>query len=73
MAYLNFPPIVSIICVIFPFTAWIMGTVQRLTEKRYVAAIIRFFGGLWIIWILDIVLSLLGGCKEVKLLDLIKC
>ena len=71
MAYLNFPPIVSIICVIFPLTAWFMGAVQRVTEKRYVAAIIRFFGGL-IIWILDIVLSLLDGCKEVKLLDLIK-
>ena len=60
--YFNLPPIVSIIIGIIPFTAWLCGMIQRIMDKCIVAAILRFFFG-WIIWIIDLVLMIVGGCQ----------
>ena len=73
MGYFSIPPIVSIILLIIPFTAWILGLATRLSEKRFVAAILRFIFGGWLLWIIEIVLTLMGGCKDVQMLDVIKC
>jgi len=52
--YFGLNYVVSLILAIIPFTAWILGVVIRFQEKKYVAAIIRIFGG-WLIWVLDLV------------------
>ena len=68
--YFNLDRIISLILLIFPFTAWIFGLATRLSQKKYVAAILRLFFGFWLIWIIDIVLTIGNGCN-VKLLDLV--
>lgn len=45
---------VSLILAIIPFTAWICGMVTRFQEEKYVAAIVRIFGG-WLVWIIDLI------------------
>ena len=52
--YFGLGYIVSLILAIIPFTAWLLGVVTRFKEGKYVAGIIRIFGG-WFIWILDII------------------
>lgn len=52
--YFKFSRIVSLVLVIIPITAWVLGVVTRVEEKHYLAAIVRVFLG-WIIWIADIV------------------
>lgn len=52
--YFGLGSLISLILVIFPFTAWFCGVVTRIKEGKYVAGIIRIFGGL-LIWILDLV------------------
>ena len=69
--YFNLPPIVSVILLIIPFTAWIMGLATRLSQGRYVAAILRFFLGCWLLWVIEIVLTIMNKCN-VQLLDVIK-
>ena len=69
--YFNLPPIVSVILLIIPFTAWIMGLATRLSQGRFVAAILRFFFGGWLIWVIEIVLTIMNKCN-VQLLDVIK-
>ena len=69
--YFNLPPIVSVILLIIPFTAWIMGLATRLSQGRFVAAILRFFFGCWLLWIIEIVLTVMNKCN-VQLLDVIK-
>jgi hypothetical protein len=49
--------LVSLILAIIPFTAWFCGVVTRIKEGKYVAGIIRIFGG-WLIWLLDLVFML---------------
>ena len=68
--YLDLPPIVSLILLIIPFTAWFCGVIQRIKDGCYVAAIIRFFFGAWLIWIIEIVLTILNHC-QVKLLKVL--
>ena len=51
--YFGLSRLISLILVIIPITAWFCGVVTRFQEKKYVAGIIRIFGGL-VIWILDI-------------------
>jgi hypothetical protein len=68
--YFNLDRIISLILLIFPFTAWIFGLATRLSQKKYVAAILRLFFGFWLIWIIEIVLTIGNGCN-VKLLDLV--
>ena len=70
--YFNLDRIISLILLIIPFTAWIMGLATRLSQKRIVAALLRLFFGGWLLWVIEIVLTLTNGCN-VKLLDLVKC
>ena len=53
--YFGLGRVVSLILAIFFGTSWICGIITRFQEKKYVAAIIRIFGGFNIIWILDLV------------------
>ena len=69
--YFNMNRYVSLILLIIPFTAWVLGLATRLSQQRYVAAILRFFLGGWLLWIIEIVLTLTNGC-QVKLLDVVK-
>lgn len=56
--YFGLDYVVSLILVIIPFTAWILGIATRFKEGKIVAAIIRVFGGL-LIWVLDLISMLL--------------
>ena len=69
--YFDMDPIISLILLIIPITCWFCGVITRLKQKRYVAAILRFFFGGWLLWVIEIVLTVLNGCK-VQLLDIIK-
>ncbi len=51
--YFGLEYIVSLILAIIPFTAWLCGVVTRFQEGKFIAGIIRIFGG-WLIWILDL-------------------
>lgn len=53
--YFGLSYVVSLILAIIPVTAWFCGVVTRVQEGKYVAGIVRFFLGFWIIWILDLV------------------
>ena len=55
--YFGLSYIVSLILAIIPFTAWLLGIVTRFKEGKYIAGIIRIFGG-WLIWLLDLVFML---------------
>lgn len=52
--YFGLGRLISLILAIIPFTAWLLGVVTRFKEGKYVAGIIRIFGG-WLIWLLDLV------------------
>jgi hypothetical protein len=52
--YLGFGRLVSLILAIIPFTAWLFGVITRFQEGKYVAGIIRIFGGA-LIWVLDLI------------------
>ena len=68
--YFNLDRIISLILLIIPFTAWIMGLATRLSQKRIVAALLRLFFGGWLLWVIEIILTLGNGCN-VKLLELV--
>ena len=70
--YFGLPPIVSLILLIFPFCAWFCGLLTRINDKHFVAAIIRFFFGFWIIWVLDVIFTIMNGCNGVQVARLIK-
>ena len=57
--YFGLGRVVSLILAIIPFTAWICGVVIRFQEKKYVAGIIRIFGG-WLIWVLDLICMIMN-------------
>ena len=61
--------VVSLILAIIPVTSWILGVVTRVTEGKWVAALLRLLLGWNIIWICDIVLMALHG----KILRLLNC
>jgi len=52
--YFGLGYVLSVILAIIPVTAWLFGIITRFKERKYVAGVIRIFGG-WLIWILDIV------------------
>ena len=58
--YFGLSRLASIILVIIPFTAWILGILTRAKDGHIVAAIIRIFLGL-IIWICDIIFMVLDN------------
>ena len=68
--YFDLPPIVSLILLIIPFTAWLCGIITRCKEGHIVAGIIRIFIG-WIMWVIELILTILNGC-QVRLLRLIQ-
>ncbi len=60
--YFGLNPIVSLILLIIPFTAWFCGILTRFKDGHYVAGIIRIFFG-ELIWIVEIVLTIMNGCN----------
>lgn len=67
--YFGLSPLVSLILVIIPVTAWLCGALARFQEKRYIAALIRFVFGFTIVWVLDIISMLLSG-RIARILDM---
>ena len=61
--YFGLDRIISIILLIIPFTAWLCGFVTRIKDGHILAAIIRIFCGCHIIWIADIICTILNGCN----------
>ena len=53
---------VSVILLLIPFTCWIFGVATRLKDKHYVAAILRLFFGCWILWVIEVVLTIMNNC-----------
>ena len=61
--YFGINRIISLILLIIPFTAWILGVVTRFYEKKYVAGALRIIFGGWILWISDIVCTVQNQCQ----------
>ena len=61
--YFGIHRIVSLVLLIFPLTAWVLGVATRFSEKKYVAAIVRIIIGWNILWICDIISSVINGCR----------
>ena len=61
--YFGLDKIISLILLLIPFTCWFCGIITRLQDKCYVAAILRFFFGCWILWVIEIVLTIMNGCN----------
>ncbi len=59
--YFGLGRLVSLILAIIPFTSWICGVIARVQDGKIVAAIIRFFLGFTIIWILDLIFMIMNG------------
>jgi hypothetical protein len=54
-AYLGLGQPISLILAIIPFTNWPLGIIQCILRKKWLGAILRFFGmGFFILWICDI-------------------
>ena len=70
--YFDMNNLISLILLIIPFTAWLLGVLTRFKDGHYLAGIIRLVGGFNIIWIGDILFTLLNGCN-VKVMRLISC
>ena len=66
--YFGLGRLVSLILAIIPFTAWLCGVVTRFQEGKYVAGIIRIFGG-WLIWVLDLIFMVINK-KIFRLLNI---
>ena len=69
--YFDLHRIVSLILLIIPLTCWVLGFVTRFKEQKYVAGIVRIFFG-YIIWILDIIMTVINGCR-VNIARFINC
>ena len=52
--YLGLNYIISLIFAILMPIAWILGIITRFKEHKYIAGVIRIFGG-WLVWILDLI------------------
>ena len=61
--YFGLDRIISIILLIIPFTAWLCGILTRFKDGHYVAGILRFFFGFHILWIIEIILTIINGCN----------
>lgn len=60
--YFDLPPIISLILLLIPFTAWLFGILTRFKEGAIIAGIIRIFCG-WIVWVIELILTIFSGCK----------
>ena len=70
--YFGLHRLISIILVIFPLTAWILGVLTRCKEGKYIAAIIRIPFGNNILWICDLISCILNKCN-VRIIRIIDC
>ena len=61
--YLGLPNLISLILLIIPVTAWLLGALTRIKDGAYLAGLLRLFLGWSVFWILDIILTLLNGCQ----------
>ena len=61
--YFGIHRIISLILVIIPVTCWALGLATRLAEKKYIAAIVRLLLGWNILWICDIINTIINGCR----------
>ena len=52
--YFGLDRVLSIILVIIPITAWILGILTKANQGKWISVIIRIVFGWNIIWILDI-------------------
>lgn len=52
--YFGLPYLISLILVIFPGTAWLLGALTRFSERKILAGLIRLIFGFTIVWIIDI-------------------
>lgn len=58
--YFGLDRLVSLVLAIIPFTAWILGVLTRAKEGKWIAVIIRIFGGL-LIWVIDLFMMITKG------------
>ena len=58
--YFGLPYIVSVICAIIPFTAWIFGAITRIMEGKIIAGITRLIGWGFILWVVDLILMIVS-------------
>ena len=58
--YFGLSRLISIILAIIPFTAWALGVLTRAKEGKWIAVIIRLFGG-WLIWVIDLFMMITKG------------
>lgn len=56
--YFGLSYIVSLILAIIPFTSWICGAITRFTEGKIIAGIVRLIGLGFILWIIDLILTI---------------
>ena len=61
--YFGIHRIISLILLIIPLTAWILGVATRLAEKKYIAGVLRIIFGGWILWVSDIISTVMNGCR----------
>lgn len=70
--YFGLPCIISVILLLFPLTSWICGILTRIKEGAIIAGIVRIVLGFNIIYLLDIVFSILAGCQP-NIARIIQC
>lgn len=58
--YFGLPYIVSVICAIIPFTAWLFGAITRFSEGKIIAGIIRLIGLGFSLWVIDLILMIVS-------------
>ena len=61
--YFGIHRIISLILLIIPLTAWILGVATRIAEKKYIAGVLRIIFGGWILWVSDIISTVMNGCR----------
>ena len=61
--YLGLPNLISLILLIIPVTAWLLGALTRFKDGAYLAGLLRLVLGWNLFWILDIIFTLISGCQ----------
>ena len=56
--YFGLGYIVSLILAIIPVTSWILGAITRFSEGKIVAGLLRLVFGFNIVWLVDLVLTI---------------
>ena len=70
--YFGIERLMSLILLIFPASCWVLGFTTRIKEQKYLAALIRVFLGFHILWIGDILSTIINQCnvKIIRVIDL---